>query len=170
MSPPLKIMSPHSPFSFVIFVLTIGAAMILRVMSLWPIWDMFNPDWIALALIYWSIALPERIGVFTAFCVGLLTDVLTGCLLGQYALIYVVTSYFSIKQHRRLRQFPLIQQCLFVLLCFLLGRSLIFAIELMQASANRLPSSFWYPALSGALAWPLVFYVLRAIRVFARIS
>lgn len=153
-----------------VFWFTISVAMILRVMSLFPLWDMFNPDWIALVLMYWSIALPERIGVFTAFCVGLLADVLTGCLLGQYALIYVLITYLCIKQHRRLRQFPLIQQCLFVLLCLLLGRSMLFSIELMQASANRLSSLFWYPALSGAIAWPLVFYVLRAIRVFTRIS
>jgi rod shape-determining protein MreD len=163
-------MSVHSPLATVVFLLTISVAMMLRVMSLFPIWDLFNPDWIALVLMYWSIALPERIGVFTAFCVGLFADVLTGSLLGQYGLIYVLITYFSIKQHRRLRQFPLVQQCLFVLLCLLLGRSLIFAIELMQASANRLSSLFWYPALSGAIAWPAVFYVLRAIRVFARIS
>lgn len=153
-----------------IFLFTISLAMVLRVMSLFPLWDRFNPDWIALVLMYWSIALPERVGVFSAFCVGLVTDVLTGCLLGQYALIYSLITYFSIKQHRRLRQFPLIQQCLFVLLCLLLGQSLIFGIELMQASANRLSSLLWYPVLSGAIAWPLVFHVLRAIRVFARIS
>lgn len=163
-------MSAHNTFSFVIFAFTLALAMMLRVVSLCSTCDVFNPDWIALALIYWSIALPERIGVFTAFVVGLLTDVLTGCLLGQYALIYVLISYFSIKEHRRLRQFPLIQQCAFVLFCLLLGRSLIFAIELMQASANHLPASFWYSALSGALVWPLVFLVLRAIRLFARIT
>lgn len=163
-------MSAHKTSSLVIFVLTIGVAMVLRVMSFLSVWDMFNPDWIALALIYWSIALPERIGVFTGFMIGLLTDVLTGSPLGQYALIYVLTSYFSIKEHRRLRQFPLIQQCFFILFCLLLGRSLIFGIELMQASANRLPASFWYPALSGTMLWPGVFFVLRAIRVFTRIS
>lgn len=162
-------MSAHNPLAFLYFLVTIGAAMVFRVMSIFPEIDEFNPDWIVLALIYWSIALPERIGVFTAFWVGLVTDVLTGHLLGQYALIYALISYLSIKEHRRLRQFPLPQQCIFVLFALICGQSLLFGTESMQA-ANRLPPSFWYPVLSGTLAWPLVFLILRKIRVWARIS
>lgn len=163
-------MSSHSPFATLIFFLTLGFGMVLRVMSLFPVMDEFNPDWILLVLIYWCIALPERFGVFTAFMVGLVADVLTGRLLGQYALIFVLLCYFSIREHRRLRQFPLLQQCLFIMFCLFVERSMIFGIEIMQGSAGRLPPSFWYPVLSGALAWPLVFYLLRAIRVLARIT
>lgn len=162
-------MSTHNSLAFLYFLVTIAAAMVLRVMSIYPEIDAFNPDWIVLVLIYWSIALPERFSVFTAFWVGLLTDVLTGHLLGQYALIYALISYLSIKEHRRLRQFPVPQQCLFVLFCLLGAQSLLFGMESMQA-ANRLPLSFWYPVLSGTLAWPLVFLTLRTIRVLARIS
>jgi len=162
-------MSAHSPVAFLCFFGTIAAAMVLRIMSIVPNFDIVNPDWIVLVLIYWSIAVPERFGVFTAFSIGLFTDVLTGHLLGQYALIYSVISYLSIKEHRRLRQFPVLQQCLFVWFCLISGQSLLFGMESMQA-ANRLPLSFWYPTLSGAIAWPLVFYVLRKIRVMARIS
>lgn len=162
-------MSRHSPIAVVYFIATIAAAMVLRVMSLWPGLDPFNPDWIVLVLIYWSIALPERFGVFAAWSVGLLTDVLTGRLLGQYALIYALIAYFSIKEHRRLRQFPVIQQCLFVFFCLLGSQSIIFGTESMQAG-NRLSLAFWYPVLSGTLAWPPVFWLLRYIRVVARIA
>lgn len=163
-------MSSHNPLSLLIFLLTVGFAMVLRVMSLFPAMDEFNPDWILLVLIYWCIALPERFGVFTAFLIGLLADVLTGRLLGQYALIFVLICYFNVQEHRRLRQFPLLQQCLFVAACLFGERSLMFAIEIMQGSASRLPASFWYPVLSGTLAWPLVFFLLRAIRVLARLT
>ncbi len=162
-------MPAHSPFAFLYFIATIAFAMMLRVSWFIPDLAAFNPDWIVLVLIYWCIALPERFGVFTAFSVGLLTDVLTGHLLGQYALIYALISYLSIKEYRRLRQFPWPQQCLFVLFCLFCGQSILFGMESMQA-ANRLPASFWYPVLTGALAWPLVFVVVRAIRVLARIS
>lgn len=146
-----------------------AGAMVLRVMSTTPLIDQINPDWIVLTLIYWSIALPDRFGVFTAFWAGLFTDVLTGHLLGQYALIYALISYLSITEHRRLRQFPITQQCLFVLFCLMSGQAVLFGMESMQ-TANRLPVSFWYPALTGTLAWPLVFLILRKIRVMARIS
>ncbi|MGY6277651.1 rod shape-determining protein MreD [Methylomonas sp. MgM2] len=162
-------MSALNPIAFFCFVGTIAAAMVMRAMSIFPSLDVFNPDWVVLVLIYWSIALPDRFGVFSAFWVGLFTDVLTGHLLGQYALIYAIVSFLSIQEHRRLRQFPLLQQCLFVLFCLMCGQGLLFGMASMQA-ANRLPLSFWYPVLSGTLAWPLVFHVLRAIRVMARIS
>ncbi len=163
-------MSPHSPVATLYFIATIAIAMALRIMS--PVYgiDEYNPDWIVLVLMYWSIALPERFGVFTAWMIGLLTDVLTGRLLGQYGLVYAIVVYFSIKEHRRLRQFPLPQQCLFVLCCLFGGQCLIFGIESMQATANRLTLAFWYPAITGTLVWPLVFIVLRAIRVLARLS
>jgi rod shape-determining protein MreD len=153
----------------VYFIATTSAAMVLRVMLLWPQMAPFNPDWIALALIYWSMAFPERFGVFTAWTVGLLTDVLTGRLLGQYALIYAFIVYFSIKEHRRLRQFPVIQQCLFVFFCLLVSQSIIFGTEMMKAG-NRLTLAFWYPVLTGTLVWPGVFWVLRYIRIMARIA
>lgn len=162
-------MPAHSRFAAFYFVLTLAIAMVLRVMLLFPGMGEFNPDWIVLVLIYWSIATPDRFGVFTAFWVGVITDVLTGHLLGQYALIYSLICYLSIKEYRRLRQFPLLQQCLFIGFCLFCGQSLLFGMESMQA-ANRLPLSFWYPVLTGMLAWPLVFIMLRAIRILARIT
>lgn len=162
-------MSSRNTFAVLIFLATLGIAMILRIMNLFPDLAEFNPDWVALVLMYWSIALPERFGVFTAFWTGLVADVLTGHLLGQYALIYSITVYLCIQEHKRLRQFPLAQQCLFILFFLFCGQSLLFGMESMQA-ANRLPLSFWYPVLSGALAWPAVFLGLRTIRLAARIS
>lgn len=161
-------MARHSFLAFFFFILTVGAGMVLRVMSLFPDMDIFNPDWIVLVLIYWSIALPERFGVFSAWMIGLMTDVLTGRFLGVYGLVYALISYFCIKEHRRLRQFPLLQQCIFVACCLLGAQSIIFGAESVQAG-NRLPLSFWYPVLTGALVWPLVFVVLRYLRVMARI-
>ena len=37
-----------------------------------------RPAWLLLAMIYWTIALPHRIGVAWAALVGLFQDVLTG--------------------------------------------------------------------------------------------
>jgi rod shape-determining protein MreD len=161
-------MPSHSTIAYSYFIATIAFAMVFRIMSIWPNLDPFTPDWILLVLIYWSIALPERFGVFTAWTVGVFTDVLTGRLLGQYALIYALITYFSIQEHRRLRQFPVIQQCGFVFFCLLGSQSIIFGTESMQAG-NRLPIEFWYPLASGTLLWPLVFRVMRFIRVLARI-
>ncbi|WP_347989810.1 rod shape-determining protein MreD [Methylomonas sp. AM2-LC] len=162
-------MSQHSSIALFYYLLTIAIAMVLRIMSLSPLLDVWNPDWIMLVLIYWAMAVPERFGVFAAWGIGLLTDVLTGRLLGQYGLIYALIAYFSIKEHRRLRQFPIIQQCMFVFFCLLGAQSIIFGTESMKGS-NHLTLEFWYPLLSGTLMWPAVFALLRIVRLEARIA
>lgn len=162
-------MSNPNGFSQLYFILTLGVAMTLRVMSVNPTLDVINPDWILLVIVYWAIALPERFGVFTACFAGLLTDVLTGRMLGQYALIYSVVAYFSIKEHRRFRQFPILQQSLFVFYFLLFSKIIVFGLESFKAG-NRLEIDFWYPVVSGVIAWPLVFWVLRHLRIVARIA
>lgn len=149
--------------------MTLGVAMMLRIIALVPEWAIFNPDWIALTLIYWAVALPERFGVFTACFVGIVTDILTGRLLGQHALTYSVTVYFCIREHRRFRQFPVVQQAIFVGFTLFFSQCLVFTIESMK-TVNRLPLSFWYPVFTGTALWPLVYWILRTIRVVTRIS
>ena len=34
----------------------------------------WRPAWIAMVLVYWCIALPQRVGVITGWCVGLVLD------------------------------------------------------------------------------------------------
>lgn len=143
--------------------------MMLRLMSVSPLCDVLNPDWILLVVVYWTMALPERFGVFSGWMVGLLTDVLTGRMLGQYALIYAVIAYFSVKEHRRLRQFPILHQCVFVFYFLLFAKLVVFGLESLKAG-NRLGLEFWSSAFTGILAWPPVFWLLRYIRVAGRVG
>jgi rod shape-determining protein MreD len=144
--------------------LTLALAMCLRIAALPGDLAVLNPDWVLLTLIYWSLAVPERVGIFHAWTFGLLTDVLTGRLLGQYALAYSFVIYICLKLHKRLRQFPLVQQGLFIFFCLLLSQLLLFLIKNMQHPA-QLHASFWLSVFTGTACWPLVFTVLRFIRL-----
>jgi rod shape-determining protein MreD len=145
-------------------ILTIALAMCLRIAPLPGMVATLNPDWVLLALIYWTLALPERVGIFHAWTFGLLTDVLTGRLFGQYALAYSLVIYICLKLHRRLRQFPIVQQGLFIFFCLLLSQLLLFWIKNVQ-HPSQLQVSFWLPVFTGTLCWPLVYTVLRSIRL-----
>jgi len=149
-------------------VLTTILAMCLRVAPLPAAVAVYNPDWVLLALIYWVLAVPERVGIFYAWIFGLLTDVLTGRMLGQYALAYSLVIYICLKLHKRLRQFPLLQQGLFIFFCLLLSQLLLFFIKNLLHPA-QLHGTFWLPVLSGTLCWPLVYTVLRFVRLNKRI-
>ena len=162
-----KTMQINNYYGFGRIILTLLLAMCLRIAPLPdPLAD-FNPDWVLLTLIYWSLAIPERVGIFHAWTFGLLTDVLTGRLIGQYALAYSLVIYICLKLHKRLRQFPIIQQGLFIFFCLLLSQLLLFLIKNVQHPA-QLQASFWFPVFSGTLCWPLVYTVLRFVRLTRR--
>ena len=162
-------MQMNNTVGFFRILLTLAVAMCLRIVP-WPgAMVSLNPDWVLLVLIYWSLAIPERVGIFHAWTFGLLTDVLTGRLLGQYALAYSLVIYLCLKLHKRLRQFPLIQQGLFIFFCLLLSQLLLFVIKNLQHPA-QLHAAFWWPVFTGTLCWPLVYGVLHFVRLARRLK
>jgi len=154
-------------FNFSRIMLTIIMAMCLKIAP-WPnSLANVNPDWVLLALIYWAIAVPERVGIFHAWTVGILVEVLTGRIFGQYALAYSLIIYFCLILHKRLRQFPLPQQALFIFFCLLFSQMLLFWLNHIQRPV-QLHTSFWLPVFTGTFCWPLIYTTLRRIRLSRR--
>ena len=57
-----------------VILLTFIAALLLTVIPL-PDWARYlRPDWVGLVLIYWCMALPDRVGVTTGWLMGLMVD------------------------------------------------------------------------------------------------
>ncbi|RZI80064.1 MAG: rod shape-determining protein MreD, partial [Rubrivivax sp.] len=54
------------------------------------------PDLLAVALVFWNVHQPRRVGVGVAFAFGVFMDVHQGALLGQHALAYTLLSYSAI--------------------------------------------------------------------------
>jgi len=118
---------------------------------------------VALILIYWCMALPERIGVGVGFTVGLLLDVLSGTLLGQHALGLSVVAYLALKLHLRVRVMPLRQQVFTVFILLLVERLL--ALWATGAAGYPTPSLwYWMTPLVSMLLWPWIYLTLRKIR------
>lgn len=144
-------------------------AMALRIVPLPTDWFIYNPDWVLLFLIYWNIAIPERVGVGSAWFAGLLTDVLTGRMLGQHALAYSVVAYLCLRSYRQLRHYPISQQVVTVLLFLLLSQLLIVWTQNMRGS-NQLGAAYWLPSVIGAILWPFILATLRHVRRHFKIS
>jgi len=144
-------------------------AMVLRILPLPKEWFVYNPDWVLLFLIYWAIAIPERVGVGHAWCVGVSSDVLTGRMLGQHALAYSVVAFVCVKLHTRLRAYPLYQQVLPVFLLLLVNQLLIFWTQNIKG-AHSTELIHWSPSLAGALVWPAIFTTLRRVRRYYNIA
>jgi rod shape-determining protein MreD len=146
-----------------VIVTTFIVALVLTVLPL-PWWAQpFRPQWHTLVLIYWCVALPQRVGIATGWLVGLLVDVLTGSLLGQHALSLSLIALLCVKLHLRIRVFPLWQQSVTVLTLLALERLL--SLWIMGATGYPTPPLvYWAPALVSMLLWPWVFIILRDIR------
>lgn len=124
----------------------------------------FRPEWLALVLIYWVIALPYRIGVFWGFLVGLFQDVLVGAVLGQHALAFAAVAWLAQAAHKRLRVFPPLQQSLVIFL--LVGVSIMVSYLVQDAAgrAHHSPLLMQLGAIASALLWRPVYALLRTVR------
>lgn len=122
-----------------------------------------RPLWLALVLSYWVLVVPHRVGMVSAWCLGLVLDVLNGTLLGQNALTLTLIVFLVLSLQRRLQMFPMWQQSLVLLVVF--GLAQLVQLWLNALTGNRPPTlAFVLPALISALLWPWVFAILRAVQ------
>lgn len=135
-----------------------------------PTWlERFRPDWVAMVLIYWGMALPYRVGIGIGWIVGLMLDVGRGALLGQHALAFAAIAYLTGETYRRIRVAPLWQQSFTILIFLLMEQILVFWIS---GVIGYPPRDWWYlaPAVGGMVCWPLLFIILRDARRYFQVS
>lgn len=156
-------MSLHQHQGGWIITATFVIALMLTILPL-PEWGQtIRPAWMAMTLIYWCIALPDRIGVVIAWCIGLVLDVASGALLGQNAIAFAFIAFLSIKLHQRIRLFPLWQQAMSVMVLIALFQMLTLWIR--GSIGHSTPDwAYWTPSLTSMLVWPMVFTLLRSLR------
>ena len=136
-----------------------------------PDWAMnYRPEWVPMVLIYWVMALPYRIGIGSAWVVGLLMDILEGSILGLNALSLVVLAYITLSLHLRLRMFSSLQQSGLVLA--LVGLNLMMCHWLQIVTGQTVASNllFLMAALTSAVIWPSLFHLLRQTRRSFRVE
>lgn len=121
------------------------------------------PNWTLLTLMYWSIALPHKVSIFSGFIVGLLFDVLTGSLLGQQALIFSMAAFFCHSFYSRFRNYRIWQQSISIFV-------FLVSIKLLSLWIERFTFHTGYTYQHGiqvfisAMSWPIVFASLRYVR------
>lgn len=152
-----------------VILLTFIAAYVLAVVPL-PAWLQWGrPEWVALTLIYWTIALPQRVGIVTALLLGLGLDVVKGSVLGQNALALVVVALLALLLYQRLRVYSLWQQSGVVFI--LVGINMLICQWVQKLEGlSLLPRLFLLPALTSALLWPVILHVLRGLRRYYRVN
>ena len=153
MRPGHQLLLPASPLFIWGSLLGALALNLLQNMGLWgrAAWA---PDFLALALVFWSIHQPQRIGIGVAFVFGLFIDVHQGAMLGQHALSYTVLSFLAIAVHRRLLWFTVPSQAFQVLPLFAVSHAIELSVRMLAGATFP---GWWIllAPLIESLLWPL---------------
>lgn len=149
------------------FWIGVALSLLLMLMPLPAAIQPLKPYWPALVLAYWCLESNDRIGVGTAFGVGLAADLLNGALLGDQALRLAVLVFIVLRFRSRLRFFPMWQQALAVGL-LLLNNHVLQALIRAFAGDAPMPALSWLAPAVGALVWPFVFLLLDDVNTRLR--
>tara|TARA_B100000686_G_C16782298_1_gene972778 strand:- start:634 stop:1140 length:507 start_codon:yes stop_codon:yes gene_type:complete len=129
-----------------------------------------KPTFVLLTLIYWNMALPDRVGIFAALLFGIFVDLIEGSLLGLHGILFILITYVCQRFFYQFRVSPLWQQSSILFFLFILYKQ-VFAIDFLNINDNLinysdnsyLLNSLLF-ALFSALIWSPLLLILRYYR------
>lgn len=139
-------------------------SMLFMVVPLPDAVDWFRPLFPVMVIIYWTVALPERYGVWAAWLAGLLMDQLRGLPLGTHALAWSVVAFAAGRLSARMKVYPMAQQM--VVVGVLAGAGLMVQRIAGNLAGTNTASLLPYllPVLSTAVLWPWALGVQDRLR------
>lgn len=138
-------------------------ALVLSIMPLPLEVKAWRPDWLAMVIIYWTIALPHRVNIGTAWVVGFMLDILLGTVLGIHAFAMALVVFVTASNFQKLRNFSVWQQGALIGVFLLLYHMVIFWLNRFLVEIN-FSVDLLYPAFTSAIIWIWLFPVMRGYR------
>tara|TARA_Y100001970_G_scaffold62832_1_gene80340 strand:- start:13117 stop:13629 length:513 start_codon:yes stop_codon:yes gene_type:complete len=132
--------------------------------------QIIKPTFVLLTLIYWNMALPDRVGIMAALSFGIFVDLIEGSLLGLHGILFILITYVCQRFFYQFRVSPLWQQSFILFFLFILYKH-VFALDFINTNQDLtnfsdspfLMNSFLF-ALFSALTWPALLLMLRYYR------
>jgi len=150
------------PVSNLLVVLSLLAALFLNGLPWSGVGLMLRPDFVAMALLYWCMHKPWRIGVGLAWLVGIFADVADASLFGQHALAYALLAFGGVTLHRRLQMFNLREQTIQVFGIFVLTYG-AYALVYWQVN-GYVVWGYFLGCLTSTLLWAPFSIMIQAMR------
>lgn len=150
-------------------MLSVLFSLVLMVVPL-PEWLFyFRPDWLALVLIYWALATPDRVGAVVGFILGLLMDVLLVKTFGLHALGMCIVGFVASSMYTQIRTLSIWRQALTVGFMIALMKLIIGWVSGM-ISQFTMTGYYWYSIIGDVLVWPWIYIISRNMRRAMRIN
>ena len=147
----------------VAIVLSFVAASSLNVYPLSPSMATLRPMVMIMVLIFWLLFQPRYVGIFTAFTIGLIADLLMDTHLGQQAFAAVMVALAIKISSIYVRQLNTVSAWLIASLSLLLFQLSLWMLQMFIQ--NIFVAQSVLSLLMSIVSWPLV---LLALRKFAR--
>lgn len=149
------------------YYLLIGAsflfALLLAIFPLSGVAQTLRPELVCLLVIYWVIFSPHYFGVFYAWGLGLLQDMVEGVAWGAHAMALAIVAYMCLVAHLRMKNYSIWHQTLWVFVLVGFHQVMVNWIQSL-AGYKSTPSDILISTMVSALLWPLVLFVLGRIR------
>lgn len=146
-------MNTETSTSTTLIIVSLLLALLLSVIGMPETTEHLRPPWMLLTLIFWTLNTPEKVGIATAWFMGLLVDAMSGVLLGSHALGMSLVIFIVMNIYQRLRIFPIWQQASLVFLLLLIERVIQYWV--LGISKGISPGlEFWLSPLVGLFIWP----------------
>ena len=129
----------------------------------------WKPLLLLLVLIYWNMALPDKVGIFEALFFGLVMDLLSGTVFGLHAALFVLITYICQRFFYQFRVSPLPQQSLILFVLFFIFK-MAFAFDYFNVSDGINVSDGFFIinalifSMVSSLFWTPIFFLLRELR------
>ena len=129
----------------------------------------WKPLLVLLTLIYWNMALPDKVGIFEALLFGLITDLLNGSVFGLNGLLFVLITYICQRFFYQFRVSPIWQQSAVLFFLFFIFK-MAFAFDFYNVTQGMNISDSFYLinsilfAFISSIFWIPSFYFLRELR------
>ena len=149
---------------FSLIVLSVYVALIFSIIPMGDWLAYVRPDWVFLLVMFWTFAMPSRFGIWFAFLVGALIDIVGGSLLGMHSLALVLVVFLQMILHRQLKAFSGFQQFIFVFIFSFLYLLILKITESFFAESISRGVAYWLPSFINALIWPWFYIVMDSLR------
>lgn len=118
------------------------------------------PQWMILVLFFWVLSLPFMLSFGLAFIVGLLTDTLSGSMLGEHSLALIIPIYFILKFNNKIVFNKVIGQALIIFLLILSYQAILYWIQGIIKTLPATPT-YWLSSITSACIWSSVSALLE---------
>lgn len=143
---------------------TLAMAFILALIPMPLGMEWLRPDWLLMALLFWTWFSEAEMSIFNVFGWGLAKDLLSRGWIGQTALSYTIIGYLALKLAKRIAIFPLHQQAASVGLLLGLHQLILLWTGTLVHKVPLHVWLYWIPSVLGVILWPWFYMLLQFYR------